>query len=102
MSGWLVAFLLASALDIATTVIGLSRGGRELNPVARWLIERSNPWAAMVELKLALLIVTVIVNRPLVYALLTVLTMSAVIWNLYQLIAGPRGRCRSKRRSAPV
>lgn len=102
MSPWLAAFLVASGLDIATTAIGLARGGREVNPIARWLIARSNPWAAMIELKLAALVVALIANQAAVYAVLTLLTVSAVVWNLNQLVApSPRRKSRSKPRSAP-
>ena len=56
---WLIALnIVAQLLDVHSTSRVLSRGGVELNPVARWLLNRVGMWpVAMAKLGLAVALV---------------------------------------------
>lgn len=85
MTFMLLTLTVLSALDVVTTMCGLARGGKELNPLARWLISKGNPWITLSAAKVALIVVAFAVDSTLVYAIFIMLTAAACGWNLWQL-----------------
>lgn len=81
----LLTLTVLSALDVATTMCGLAKGGRELNPLARWLISKGNPWIMLSGAKVVLIVFAFAIDSTLVYATLILLTVAAAGWNLWQL-----------------
>ena len=55
----LYALIALQAADLATTLVVLQRGGKELNPVARWFIVKLGPLFGLSLLKLAAIAVMV-------------------------------------------
>lgn len=81
----LLTLVALSALDVGTTGVGLARGGFELNPLARWLMGKSNPWIVMIGTKLAMIVLAFAIDSVLVYTALILVTVGACGWNLWQL-----------------
>lgn len=50
----LILLVATSLADVATTLRGLARGGRELNPAMRWAFERVPPPVALLASKAVL------------------------------------------------
>lgn len=48
----LALFAALQVADIATTLLILNNGGRELNPVVKWFIDRLGPVSGLVTIKL--------------------------------------------------
>jgi hypothetical protein len=59
-----VALCILQILDIASTVGVLANGGRELNPVARWLMQKLGAIPALVIMKLIFLYVMSVYGLP--------------------------------------
>lgn len=72
------------ALDVATTLYVLGRGGRELNPLLAWLIARLGPRTALLGTKaiaLALLAFYAAEGAPLLRAALVGAYALLLLWN---------------------
>jgi hypothetical protein len=81
-------FVVLQALDALLTLHILSRGGRELNPVMAWAMDRVGPATALATMKLALVVAVFAVLPWLPVWTLIVLCLAytaIAVWNRYQL-----------------
>lgn len=77
-------FVLLNVFDALLTMIGISQGKTELNPVANLLMERIGVLPAVVLVKLAsIAVVLAVATRvPLLLPIGCVAVTGAVLWNL--------------------
>lgn len=89
---WFALLVLASALDAATTVYALHRGGvREANPVMRWLMQKCGIAIALWLLKgMPLLVLFFSLQDHILYVPLAVLLFAGVAaWNVAVIYRHP-------------
>jgi hypothetical protein len=84
----LILLALTQVGDAATTLAILKRGGRELNPLVRWLMDKATPLTAMVGKGVATVAVGTMLEPVYVLAM-AALTAAVVGWNLWQLNQKP-------------
>lgn len=88
MLALLLLFGVLQAADIYTTYTLLSSGGRELNPVMRWAMDKLGMVRGLVIMKLLTVgLVVVLFNEALTFWL-CIFYAGVVGWNTYQLYKG--------------
>lgn len=86
MTIWLL--IAAIVMDVATTLCVLHLGGRELNPLQRWLFARIAPAPAMLLTHGAIVWAFVALRsslHPTTVMLLAAAWWAVVVWNLLQI-----------------
>lgn len=78
-----LALLAAQIADVATTNRILARGGRELNPVMCWIMDKTGDQWAVVKVVLALIVAVVLWASGMAWAIwiITALTWAVVLLN---------------------
>ncbi len=80
-------FILLNVADALLTMIGMSQGKKEMNPVANMLMEQIGVLPTVVLLKLAsvAIVLAVATRLPLLLPIGCVAVAGAVLWNLTKL-----------------
>ena len=81
---FLILLALLQVADAWTTSVILAHGGRELNPVIKWLIPKITMWGAKAVWGLFTVAVAYSGGRTLT-VILTALYVALIIWNLIQV-----------------
>lgn len=77
---WMIVALVALALDLVTTELGLRAGGRELNRLTKSRWARYGVNAALLG------IMFVFLNEPVAWQAFGAVHLLAAGWNVYQLV----------------
>ncbi|MBA2772110.1 MAG: hypothetical protein H0U34_08910 [Sphingomonas sp.] len=80
-------FILLNVADALLTMIGISQGKKEMNPVANLLMEQIGVLPAVLLIKLAsvAVVLAVATRVPLLLPIGCVAVTGAVLWNLTEL-----------------
>ena len=78
-----LALLAAQIADVVTTNRVLAKGGRELNPVMRWIMDKTGDQWAVVKVVLALIVAVVLWASGMAWAIwiITALTWAVALLN---------------------
>ncbi len=80
-------FILLNVADALLTMIGMSQGKKEMNPVANLLMEQIGvlPTVVLVKTASVAIVLAVATRLPLLLAIGCVAVAGAVVWNLIKL-----------------
>ena len=85
---WLALFIAANVLDAALTMYALKLGASELNPLIRLLMKVLPPWAALLSIKAAFVLIVAASLDVVADSLpwLTAVFAGVCIWNAVQIL----------------
>lgn len=81
MTLYILALIAACAADVFTTARNLKAGGKELNYLPAWLIDKMGPWPAMLSTKVVMIGIALAINEVPFYVVMAALNLAAAAWN---------------------